>query len=82
MKTCQIIMLGAGTAGYALGLALAKSTLAGGIHRLVLVDEARIKETNAISCPQYDGYLGVPKSMRLAEIMQQEVTWMKIESMR
>ncbi len=69
MSDCvDIVLLGAGTAGSAIGTALADSQLA--IGRLTVVDRANVQEKSLITSPAFGkADIGKPKSVALAEAL-------------
>lgn len=65
---CDLVVLGCGTAGVACLRELARDPLSRRLRSVTLVDRARIREANAITCPPYAGHEGCPKSERLSEL--------------
>lgn len=68
LRTYHLAVIGCGTVGVAVTRELTHAPTAPGIGCLTLVDGADIREVNAITCPEYAGHAGRPKSLRLAEL--------------
>lgn len=66
----DLVVLGAGTAGYWFTSTIASSPLAGRIAGLAICDRGVIGRASGITCPDYSGdeRLGRPKCDRLAEL--------------
>lgn len=64
-----MVLSGNGTVGYWTAKRLAGSRLRGRLSRIVLVDSDRIEPRNGLTCPEYRGHEGRPKSERLAELL-------------
>ncbi len=67
-NTYHLAIFGCGTVGVACTRELAQAPTAACIGALTAVDRADIREVNAITCPEYAGHPGRPKSLRLAEL--------------
>jgi hypothetical protein len=66
----ELIVFGAGTAGFHAVKAIAEDpNLAAELRRVSVIDKARIRANNVITCPGYQGHLGRWKAERLAEFM-------------
>jgi hypothetical protein len=63
-------VLGAGTAGYWFCRTAASLPLGERIREVTVVDRARIREVNAITCPAYEGAIGCCKADRLADLIR------------
>jgi len=73
MSPWALVTVGAGTVGYWVTLALARSRTRRTLAAVVICDRAAIRARNAITCPAYAGRVGQAKADRLAELVRDEV---------
>jgi hypothetical protein len=67
-RDLSLYVLGAGTAGFWVARTFARAPVGRHTAHVTIVDRARIREANAVTCPDYAGHVGRFKAERLAEL--------------
>ena len=69
IRPWRLYFCGCGTASYAVVRRLARSAPAKSLAGATFIDQASIRDNNIVTCKLYAGHVGRPKSVRLAELM-------------